>query len=79
MMTHRLRFLSARDIGRALPMSEAIAAMKEAFRQISAGEAVVPPRTHIGVASPPGDALDEKIQALRDCIDHLAPHYSGAD
>jgi ornithine cyclodeaminase/alanine dehydrogenase-like protein (mu-crystallin family) len=57
MMERRLRFLSARDVARALPMRDAVEAMKEAFRQISAGEAVAPPRTHIAVESPPGDAL----------------------
>jgi len=56
-MERRLRFLSGQDVARALPMRDAVEAMKEAFRQISAGEAVVPPRTHIAVASPPGDAL----------------------
>jgi len=56
-MERRLRFLSGRDVAKALPMRDAVEAMKEAFRQISAGEAVVPPRTHIAVASPPGDAL----------------------
>jgi len=57
-MTRRtLRFLSARDVVQALPMREAVAAMKEAFRQISAGEAVVPARTHIETAQPQGDTL----------------------
>ena len=56
-MACRLRFLSARDIVQALPMKEAIPAMKEAFRQLSAGEAVAPPRTRIATASPAGDAL----------------------
>jgi len=57
-MTRRtLRFLSARDVAQALPMREAVAAMKEAFRQISAGEAVVPARTHIETAPPRGDTL----------------------
>jgi len=56
-MQRRLRFLSGRDVAKALPMPEAVEAMKEAFRRLSAGEAVVPPRTHIAVESPPGDAL----------------------
>jgi ornithine cyclodeaminase len=38
-------------------MQEAIAAMKQAFRQLSAGEAVMPARTHIAASAPPGDAL----------------------
>ena len=57
MMERRLRFLSARDVATALPMRDAVEAMKEAFRQLSAGEAVMPPRTHIVVESPSGDAL----------------------
>ena len=56
-MERRLRFLSGRDVAKALPMREAVGAMKEAFRQLSAGEAVMPPRTHIAVNSPPGGAL----------------------
>jgi ornithine cyclodeaminase/alanine dehydrogenase-like protein (mu-crystallin family) len=56
-MTGRLRFLSARDVERALPVREAVEVMKEAFRQLSAGEAVVPPRTHIEAAESRGDAL----------------------
>jgi len=57
MMERRLRFLCGRDVARALPMREAVETMKEAFRQMSAGEAVVPPRTYITVESPPGDAV----------------------
>jgi hypothetical protein len=57
MVERRLRFLPGRDVAKALPMREAVEAMKEAFRQLSAGEAVAPPRTHIAVKSPPGDAL----------------------
>jgi ornithine cyclodeaminase/alanine dehydrogenase-like protein (mu-crystallin family) len=57
MTPRKLRFLSAREVAQALPMREAVAAMKEAFRQISGGEAVVPPRTRIETAGPSGDAL----------------------
>jgi len=57
-MTQRtLRFLSARDVAQALPMREAVEAMKDAFRQLSAGEAVVPPRTYIETRAPQGDVL----------------------
>lgn len=57
-MTQRtLRFLSARDVAQSLPMREAVEAMKEAFRQLSAGEAVVPPRTRIETRRPQGDAF----------------------
>ncbi len=47
-MTDRtLRVLSRDDIARALPMKDAVDAMKNAFRQLAAGEAVVPLRSHI--------------------------------
>ena len=57
MSERALRFLSARDVAQALPMREAVEAMKEAFRQLSAGEAVAPARTHIEAREPRGDAL----------------------
>lgn len=57
-MTERnLRFLSAADVARALPMKDAVEAMRDAFRQLSTGRAVVPPRTHIETTDPRGDAL----------------------
>ena len=42
-----IRILSAADVRAALPMSEAIAAMRHAYGQLSAGTAVAPPRQHI--------------------------------
>ncbi|HUT37569.1 MAG TPA: ornithine cyclodeaminase family protein [Planctomycetota bacterium] len=57
MSERTLRFLSASDVVQALPMSEAIEAMKHAFRLLAAGQVVMPPRTHIEAAEPPGDAL----------------------
>jgi len=57
MSERTLRFLSARDVTQALPMREAVEAMKEVFRQLSAGEAVVPARIHIEAGDPRGDAL----------------------
>jgi ornithine cyclodeaminase/alanine dehydrogenase-like protein (mu-crystallin family) len=45
----QLLFLSASDVRRALPMREAVAVMKSAFAALSAGEAVVPLRSHIEV------------------------------
>ena len=57
-MTQRnLRFLSAADVARALPMKDVVEAMRDAFRQLSTGRAVVPPRTHIETTDPRGDAL----------------------
>ncbi|MBN2131100.1 MAG: hypothetical protein JW741_16485 [Sedimentisphaerales bacterium] len=40
MTTTSIRILSSRDIRRALPMVEAVAAMKEAFTELSAGTLV---------------------------------------
>jgi len=57
MADRSLRFLSARDVERALPMPRAIEAMKAAFRQLSDGEAVAPTRIHIESRDPRGDAL----------------------
>src|SRR4030042_1053458 len=44
-----LRFFTAEDIKRVLPMHEAIKVAKEAFIQLSSGQAVVPPRTHLEI------------------------------
>jgi len=52
-----LRILSAEDVRRALPMREALEVMKDAFRRLSQGDAVVPPRTGVEVASRRGSAL----------------------
>jgi ornithine cyclodeaminase/alanine dehydrogenase-like protein (mu-crystallin family) len=57
-MTRRtIRFLSGRDVTQALPMREAIEAMRHAFRQLADGEVVMPPRTHIAAPRQEGDAL----------------------
>ena len=55
----KLLILSADDVRQALPMREAIDAMRQAFADLSSGEAVVPQRTHIATQAPapPGDAL----------------------
>lgn len=42
-----IRILSAADVRAALPMSKAIAAMRHAYGQLSAGKAIAPPRQHI--------------------------------
>jgi len=52
-----LRCLSAEAVRRALPMPDAVEAMKRALAAISAGEAFVPARTHLSLADPPGTAL----------------------
>jgi ornithine cyclodeaminase/alanine dehydrogenase-like protein (mu-crystallin family) len=57
MAGHTIRFLSADDVRKALPMSEAVEVMKEAFSELSAGRATLPARTHIRIEEPPGDVL----------------------
>ena len=45
----QFRLFSADDVGRALPMAEAIAAVKAGYVQLSAGRAQVPLRTHLSI------------------------------
>jgi len=44
-----LKFFTADDIRRALPMPEAVEIAKEAFRQISSRQTVAPTRTHLDI------------------------------
>ena len=44
-----IRLLTADDVRAALPMSEAIEAMRDAFSAVSAGQAHMPLRTHLGL------------------------------
>lgn len=53
----KLLVLSAADVRRALPMSDAIKGMKEAFSLLSAGEAMLPQRTQLPVAEHEGVSL----------------------
>lgn len=53
----QLRILSANDVRRALPMAEVITAMKEAFAQLSTGQAVTPLRARLDVAPHEGVTL----------------------
>lgn len=53
----KLLVLSAADVRRALPMSDAIEGMKEAFSLLSAGEAMLPQRTQLPVAEHEGVSL----------------------
>lgn len=55
--TRTLRFLSAADVRRALPMTQAIAVMKAAFRELSEHRAIVPLRTHVPMPEHQGDVL----------------------
>lgn len=52
-----LRILSANDVRQALPMSAAIEGMKEAFAQLSGGQADVPLRARVNVPKQEGVAL----------------------
>jgi ornithine cyclodeaminase/alanine dehydrogenase-like protein (mu-crystallin family) len=49
--------LNAAEVRRALPMSEAVAAMKEAFAALTSGRAVMPQRTHLPVPRHAGVSL----------------------
>jgi ornithine cyclodeaminase len=49
--------LNAAEVRRALPMQEAVAAMKEAFAALAEGRAVVPQRTHLPVPRHSGVSL----------------------
>jgi len=53
----RLRVLSESDIRAALPMPEAVAVMREAFVELSAGRVTMPTRAHIEVPEHSGTAL----------------------
>jgi len=44
-----LKYFTADDIKRALPMPEAVEVAKEAFRQLSSGQVVAPARTHLEI------------------------------
>jgi ornithine cyclodeaminase/alanine dehydrogenase-like protein (mu-crystallin family) len=53
----KLIYLSAADVRLALPMSDAVDAMKQAFAQLSAGQAIVPQRIHMPLPHAGGDVL----------------------
>jgi ornithine cyclodeaminase/alanine dehydrogenase-like protein (mu-crystallin family) len=52
-----LLYLSAADVRQALPMPDAIAAMREAFVQLSCGQVILPPRVRIDAPCGNGVAL----------------------
>lgn len=52
-----IRILSADDVRTALPMAEAVAAMREAFARLALGEVILPARTHLDVPEHHGVAL----------------------
>src|SRR3972149_10925127 len=52
-----LRVLSAKDVRAALPMADAVQAMKDAYRQYSMGQADVPLRSRLEIPEAGGVAL----------------------
>lgn len=62
-MAQTIRFLSAEDVRRAFPMKDAVAAMKDAFVQISAGKTITPPRISLEVPEHNGDTLIMPVYA----------------
>ena len=57
MKNRKIRFLSAPDLEKSLSMTQAIRAMREAFLQLSNGEAIVPLRTPMALTDRDGGAL----------------------
>ncbi|MCP4375467.1 MAG: hypothetical protein GY794_04745, partial [bacterium] len=53
----KLIYLSAADVRRGLPMCDAVDAMKQAFAQLSSGQAIVPQRIHMPLPHAGGDVL----------------------
>ncbi|GIK57782.1 MAG: ornithine cyclodeaminase family protein [Chloroflexi bacterium] len=53
----KLRILTAAEVKQALPMAAAIAGMKSAYAQLSAGLAVAPLRTHLDITAHQGTTL----------------------
>jgi ornithine cyclodeaminase len=72
-----VRVLSAEDVRRAVPMGTAIAAVRDAFRELAAGNFVLPPRQIFGDGavlvmsayhSPTGTAVVKKIGIALDQV-----------
>jgi ornithine cyclodeaminase/alanine dehydrogenase-like protein (mu-crystallin family) len=57
MSSQTIRFLSGEDVRKSLTMNQAIEAMREAFMELSAGRAAVPPRVPIDIAQQNATAL----------------------
>jgi ornithine cyclodeaminase/alanine dehydrogenase-like protein (mu-crystallin family) len=57
MKNRKIRCLSAEDVEKTLSMAEAIRAVKEAFLQLSSGQAIVPLRTPVELTDRSGGAL----------------------
>ncbi len=63
-----LLYLNSEEVRRALPMPDAIIAMKEVFIQLSKGQVMVPSRQHIDIPDEKGTAL---IMACHSGVDKL--------
>jgi ornithine cyclodeaminase len=61
--------LNAAEVRRALPMDEAVGAMKEAFAALAAGRVVIPQRAHLPVARHAGVSL-----IMPSFVDDADPH-----
>jgi ornithine cyclodeaminase/alanine dehydrogenase-like protein (mu-crystallin family) len=57
MTENKIRFLTAADVKKALPMSQAIEVMKQAFVLLSDKKAMIPQRIHLGISEFNGDVL----------------------
>jgi len=64
--SNKIRILSEEDIRRALPMKDAVEAMKEAFRELSSGRVKMPARAHIDISTYDGTALF--MPSYSDCF-----------
>lgn len=66
--TTPLLYLSADQVRRALPMPEAIAAMRRAFAQLSSGQVTLPVRQSLPATEGRGDAL---VMACHSAVERL--------
>jgi len=57
MTQNEIRFLTAADVKKALPMSHVIEVMKQTFVYLSDKKAIIPQRTHLGISEFNGDVL----------------------
>jgi ornithine cyclodeaminase/alanine dehydrogenase-like protein (mu-crystallin family) len=62
--TSTMLILNAKEVQQSLPMSQAVAAMKEAFAALQSGRAIVPPRGHL--ESPAQDGITLVMPARVD-------------
>ena len=72
-----LRWLSAADVGRCVSMPEVIGAVREAFKALSAGEAVAPVRTALGLPEGTTLAMPASLPAAGATAVKLVSVYPG--